>query len=146
MSSIKQFTKFVVVGTAGAVVDFSVYNILTRGLGWHTVYLVFGYQIIAANVISVFLAILCNFVFNKYWTFRDPSHAVMRQGLGYFVLNSFTFILNQLLTSFFVFRVPLTAGLFGAQKDNAAKAAAIGVILFINFLGSKFLVFRRKAV
>lgn len=146
MSSIKQFTKFLAVGTLGAVVDFAVYNALTRGVGWDRIYLVAGYEVIAANLVSVFLAILSNFVLNKYWTFRDPSRAVVRQGMGYFVLNGVTFVLNQLLTSFFVFRLPLTAAVFGSQKDNAAKAAAIGIILFINFFGSKFLVFRRNTL
>lgn len=146
MSFIKQFTKFLAVGATGAAVDFGVYNLLTRGLDWDTIYLVLGYEVIAANLVSVFLAIMSNFVLNKYWTFRDPSRAVVRQGAGYFILNGFTFILNQLLTSFFVFRVPLMGAVFGSQKDNAAKVLAIGIILFINFFGSKFFVFRRKAV
>lgn len=146
MSLIKQFSRFLVVGTTGAIVDFSIYNILTRGLTWKTIYLVFGYEIIAANLASVFLAIMANFFLNKYWTFRDTSAAVVRQGAGYFVLNGITFVLNQLLTSFFVFRVPLMIVIFGNQRDNAAKALAIGIILFVNFFGSKFLVFRRQAV
>ena len=146
MLSIKQFIKFLVVGTTGAVVDFGIYNILTRGFGWNKIYVVLSYEVIAANLVSVFLAILVNFVLNKYWTFRDPNRAVVRQGAGYFVLNGFTFVLNQLLTSFFLFRAPLTAVVFGSQKDNAAKAAAIGIILFINFFGSKFFVFRAKKV
>lgn len=146
MSFIRQFTKFLVVGTTGAVVDFTIYNVLTRGFDWEKLYYVFGYEVIAANLVSVFFAVMGNFLLNKYWTFRDTSAAVVRQGAGYFVLNVITFVLNQLLTSFFVFRLPLTGIIFGAQKDNAAKAAAIGVILFINFFGSKFLVFRRKPV
>lgn len=146
MSFIRQFTKFLVVGTIGASVDFGIYNLLTRGLGWNKVYLLGGYEIIAANLVSVFLAIMSNFLLNKYWTFRDTSVAMVRQGSGYFVLNGITFILNQLLTSFFIFRVPFMSIVFGSQKDNAAKALAIGFILFINFFGSKFLVFRRKTV
>lgn len=145
-AALKQFSRFLVVGTAGAIVDFSIYNILSRGLAWKTIYFVFGYEVIAANLASVFLAIMVNFFLNKYWTFRDTSVAVVRQGAGYFVLNGITFVLNQILTSFFVFRVPLMVVVFGSQRDNAAKALAIGIILFINFLGSKFLVFRRQAV
>lgn len=146
MRLIKQFSRFAVVGTIGAVIDFSTYNLLTRGLGLQRVFLLVGYEIIAANLVSVLLAIMANFILNKYWTFRDNSQAVVRQGTGYFALNAVTFTLNQILTSFFVFRVPWMGLFFGAQKDNAAKALAIGIILFVNFLGSKFLVFRRQAV
>lgn len=140
----KQFIKFAITGSIGAVVDFTSYNILTRGIGWDDIYFVFGYEIIAANLVSVFLAILSNFIFNKYWTFRDPNKAIVKQWAGYFTLNVITFLLNQIFTSFFAFRVPLTEAVFGTQKDNAAKAIAIGFILFLNFLGSKFMIFRRS--
>lgn len=141
---VKQFLKFGITGAIGAIVDFSSYNIMTRGFGWDTIYYILGYEIIAANLVSVFLAITSNFLLNKYWTFRNRDAAVVKQWTGYFVLNFFTFILNQILTSFFAFRVPVVELAFGNQKDNAAKALAIGLILFINFLGSKFIIFRKK--
>lgn len=140
----KQFLKFAVTGTIGAAVDFSTYALLTRGFGWTTFYTIFGYEISSANNISVFLAIASNFIFNKYWTFDKSGGNTAAQGAGYFVLNVITWALNQLLMSFFTFQVPLFATLFGNQKDFAAKVVAIGIILFINFLGSKFLVFRKK--
>lgn len=141
----RQFLKFGMVGSVGALVDFGSYNILTRGFDWLLVLDVLGFKIIAANLISVLLAILSNFLLNKYWTFRntEPGTAV-RQGMGYFVLNGITFVLNQILTSFFAFHVPLVETIFRSQKDNAAKALSIGFILFINFFGSKFIIFRRK--
>ena len=140
----RQFIKFAVTGVIGATVDFGTYNIMTRGFDWDTVFTIFGYQIIAANLVSVLLAISSNFVLNKYWTFRNDDRAVVKQWGGYFTLNTITFILNQILTSFFAFRVPVVEILFGSQKDNAAKALAIGFILFINFLGSKFIIFRKR--
>lgn len=140
----RQFLKFGVTGTIGAVVDFGSYNIMTRGFDWTDVYLIYGYEIIAANLISVLLAISTMFLINKYWTFRNTDKAVVKQGVGYFGLNIITFVLNQILTSFFTFRVPIIALVFGGMKDNAAKALAIGIILFLNFFGSKFLVFRKK--
>lgn len=143
-SVVRQFLKFAVVGGIGAVVDFGTYNLLTRGFEWVDVYTVLGYQVIAANLVSVLLAISSNFLLNRYWTFRSVGGNVTSQGAGYFVLNGITFVLNQIVTSFFTFHVPIIAVLFGSQKDNAAKALAIGIILFINFLGSKFLVFRKS--
>lgn len=144
VSSAKQFVKFGVVGTVGTTVDFGSYNIMTRGFNWVTTFHVFGFEIIAANLVSVLVAIGCNFLLNKYWTFRNSSASVATQGAGYFGLNFVTFILNQLLTSFFTFQVPLTAAVFGSQKDNAAKAISVGFILFLNFFGSKFIIFRKR--
>lgn len=142
----KQFVKFSLVGTVGAAVDFGSYNIMTRGLGWNTLYHVFGFTIIAANLLSVFIAVICNFLLNKYWTFRNPSPAVLQQGAGYFTLNFLTFVMNQILTSFFAFHVPWVESIFHDQKDNAAKVIAVGFILFINFFGSKFIIFHKKTL
>lgn len=143
-NSARQFIKFIVTGSIGAIVDFSTYNILTRGLDWTSFYTVFGQPILLANNISVLLAIISNFLLNKYWTFRNLDTNVVQQGAGYFTLNAITWTLNQLLVSFFTFQVPLMVTLFGTQRDNAAKALAIGCILFINFFGSKFVIFRKK--
>lgn len=141
--TVRQFVKFGITGGIGATVDFGIYTLLTRVIGWRVIYLLFGYEIIAANMLSVFLAILSNFIFNKFWTFRDArTNVVVGQGFGYIILNTFTWALNQIITSFFIFRVPLFTTLFGESRDFVAKAAAIGFILFINFFGSKFLIFR----
>ncbi len=140
----KQFIKFGVTGTIGAIVDFSSYALLTRGFSWTATYHLLGQEISAANNVSVLLAILSNFLFNKRWTFRDTNKNIAGQGASYFVLNIFTWTLNQLLMSFFTYQVPWLEALFGQQKDFVAKALAIGIILFINFFGSKFLIFRKQ--
>lgn len=142
---VRQFLKFGITGAIGAIVDFSSYNLLTRGFDWNTVINIAGMNFIAANLVSVFLAIISNFLLNKYWTFRNTDKAVLRQWSSYFTLNAATFSLNQVLTSFFTFQVPLLRAVFGSQTDNAAKALAIGLILFVNFIGSKFIIFRKKA-
>lgn len=139
-----QFIKFAIVGTIGATIDFSVFNMLTRFFHWNTTYNVFGIKILAANNVSVFLAICSNFVINRYWTFRNIQGSAARQGVQYLILNTFTWALNQILVSVFVFQMPLFVQLFGDQRDNAAKAAAIIIILFINFFGSKLLIFKGR--
>lgn len=141
---VRQFLKFGITGSIGAVIDYTSYITMTRVFAWEKTFPVFGFEIIAANVVSVFLAITIMFFFNKYWTFRNRQDNILQQGLGYFGLNLTTFVLNQLLTSFFAFQVPLLILIFGSSRDLVAKALAIGIILFLNFFGSKFLVFRRK--
>lgn len=138
----KQFVKFGITGAIGAVVDFSTFGFLTRIVGWHTTYTIFGTTLIAANNVSVFLAICSNFIINRYWTFHDVSGNAAKQGAGYFILNFFTWALNQLLVSFFVFHVPFLANTFGTKTDLVAKALAIGLILFVNFFGSKLFIFK----
>lgn len=142
----KQFIKFAITGSVGAFVDFSTYALLTRLIGWTDTYAILGYEISAANNVSVFFAILCNFLINRHWTFKALEGSAAKQGIGYFILNIFTWTLNQLLMSTFTFRVPLFTILFGTYRDFIAKAAAIGIILFLNFFGSKFVIFREERI
>jgi putative flippase GtrA len=137
----KQFIKFGITGTIGAVVDFATFGFLTRIVGWTATYTLLGTEIIAANNISVFLAICSNFLINRAWTFHDTEGSAARQGTGYFILNAFTWALNQILVGVF-FKWSLFISLFGDNRDLAAKALAIIIILFINFFGSKLFIFR----
>ena len=140
----KQFIKFGVVGAIGAVVDFGTFAILTRGFGWTATYFVAGFELSSANNVSVFLAICSNFVLNRFWTFKATGGSAAGQGIGYLIMNIITWTLNQLLMSYFAYRLIIFQDIFGGQKDFAAKALAIGIILILNFLGSKFIVFRKK--
>lgn len=139
----KQFLKFGVTGTIGAIVDFGTYTLLTRVLDWEYIYHIGNYPLSTANSISVFLAIISNFFFNKYWTFRHPQGNIATQWLGFLSISVLTWSLNQILMSYFTFRTPLFEDLFGDQKDLAAKVVAIGLIMVLNFLSSKFLIFRK---
>ena len=139
-----QFFKFAITGTIGAIVDFSTFAILTRIFDWHTTYTILGTEIIAANNVSVFLAVCSNFIINRYWTFHDIAGNAAKQGAGYFLLNTLTWALNQILVSLFTFHTPLFSEIFGGNRDFVAKGAAIVIILFINFFGSKLLIFRGK--
>lgn len=142
----RQFAKFFVTGLIGTLVDFGTYTFFTRLLGWTTTYLLFGFEISAPNNISVLLAITTNFLINRAWTFRAEEGNIGRQWAGYFTLNAFTWAMNQALVSLFAFHTPIFVELFGENRDLAAKVLAIGIILWINFLGSKFLIFRKSAV
>lgn len=142
----RQFMKFFITGLIGTTVDFGTYTFFTRGLGWTATYLLFDYEISAPNNVSVLLAITTNFLINRAWTFRAGEGNIARQWAGYFTLNAFTWAANQALVSLFAFHTPIFEHIFGPNRDLAAKVVAIAIILWINFLGSKFLIFRKTAV
>lgn len=160
---LREFVKFGIVGTFGFVVDFGTYVLLTRLFGWDTVFCLGldgtqqsidlanirscaapHYPIVAANMTSVLLAVTSNFLLNKFWTFRDSrTGAVAAQGAAYLTMSVITWAVNQVLTGVFASRVVLLHELFGGFADIAAKILAITFVLFLNFGGSKFLIFRR---
>lgn len=160
---LRELAKFGIVGTVGFAVDFSVYTFLTRLAGWQTVvclgldgsYAVTDlehirsclphYPIVAANMLSVLVAVTSNFLLNKFWTFRDPRAGVLAmQGAAYLLMSTLTWTLNQVVTGLFASRLDILHVLFPKAVDLVAKILAVGVVLFVNFGGSKFLIFRRS--
>jgi putative flippase GtrA len=74
-----RFTKFSVVGTIGAVVDFGTFNLLAGGLGISSV---------LSSVVSFVAAVTSNFLWNRYWTYPDSrSKFVRHQALQFAAVN-----------------------------------------------------------
>jgi len=74
-----RFLKFAVVGSIGALVDFAVFNLLTRFLNVDPV---------LASVISFTVAVLNNFTWNRYWTYPDSrSKPLANQLTSFGIIN-----------------------------------------------------------
>lgn len=121
---ITRFFKFGIVGAIGAVVDFSVLNVLVLAFGVPKEY---------ANIVSVTCAIVSNFTWNRLWTFPESRERALHTQFGQFALvNLFGLAINQavfiLTDSFFYEKI-----LAHPFDYNAAKATAIIVVLFWNF-------------
>ncbi|MCS7261374.1 MAG: GtrA family protein, partial [Anaerolineae bacterium] len=118
-----RFVKFATVGSIGAVVDFSVLNVA---------YKVAGLPLIVSNTLSVSLAVLSNFTWNRLWTFPESRARPIRSQLPQFALvNLVGLAINNLIV------VGLHALFDPYIPDpwnyNLAKAIAIVIVLFWNF-------------
>jgi putative flippase GtrA len=118
-----RFVKFALVGAIGAVIDFSVLNLMHKAFLW---------PLLWANTLSVSVAILSNFTWNRLWTFPESRSRRKREQLPQFALINFVGLgINNLIV------VGLAAFFKGFIADpwhyNLAKAIAIAVVLFWNF-------------
>lgn len=128
-----EFFKFCVVGVSGTIVDFGTYAILTRLVGLYY---------LSATAISVFLAILNNFLLNKYWTFkRGKSGKARIEYIKFLIVSVVNYFLN-LGIMYFVVEFTQSEEIFGGNEDFFAKVVAIIIVLFSNYLGNKFWTFR----
>ncbi|MFN8475589.1 MAG: GtrA family protein [Anaerolineae bacterium] len=132
---IKQFLKFALVGTLGAIIDFTVLNILVLHFGWPKA---------AANVASFTVAVLSNFTWNRLWTFEHARHQPMWPQLGQFALvNLIGLGINEIC--FVGLDTYLFEPLFGAVLGyNLAKASATIIVLFWNFIINRLWTFRQR--
>jgi len=136
---VERFFKFAVVGTIGALVDFSTLFVVHRIIGW---------PLVLSNTISFTLAVLSNFTWNRLWTYPDSrSKPIAAQMVQFFAVNIAGWAINTGILR--LLALPLT----GLAMDltlvdgyeaaytlgyNAAKAVATGVVMFWNFFVNRF--------
>jgi len=137
---LERFIKFAIVGAIGAVVDFSVLNVMKTifegmglGIGWDVPWPPHQIQLVAANIISFSTAVLSNFTWNRLWTFPESRERPIGSQLAQFaIVNILGLIINTgilVIMDQFVFQHFVGERL----SYNLAKAFAIGVVLFWNF-------------
>jgi len=75
----ERFFKFVVVGSFGAVVDFGSFHLIMSLLKLQPEW---------AQAVSFTLAIISNFIWNRFWTYPDSrSKPISRQLVTFFLVN-----------------------------------------------------------
>ncbi len=128
-----RFIKFAMVGTLGAIIDFSLLNFFHFVLGWTKFW---------ANTGSFSIGVLSNFTWNRLWTFPESrSRPIYTQLPMFFAVYVVGYIINQtvfLSTDAFIyshFFVPTIS-------VNLAKATANIIGLFWNFGANRISTYR----
>lgn len=130
---VSRFLRFAVVGIVGAIIDFSLYNLQTS---------VFGIQSLVAQAFSFTVAVISNFIWNRFWTYPDSrSKKVSQQVVQFFVVNIIGLLIRTILLSWLdpilvTFFTHLTLPLGITAKvagQNIALAFAVGVVMLWNF-------------
>jgi putative flippase GtrA len=128
-----RFFRFAIVGVFGAVVDFSIFNLLA-------VIFPDGKNLVFQSI-SFTVAVISNFIWNRYWTYPDSrSKQVSRQLTQFFAVNIIGLIIRTFIYSGFEFlflklfttmtSLPLTPEVI---SKNLALAGAIGIVMIWNF-------------
>jgi len=136
-----RFLKFAVVGSIGALVDFAVFNILTRFLLVSPV---------LASVISFTVAVLNNFIWNRYWTYPDSrSKPLSNQLTSFGIINLIGVairtpvfaLLDGPLQRFYEHLPSLKIFSFMTPEflgHNTALAIAIILVMFWNYFVNRY--------
>ena len=127
------FTRFCCVGTLGFVVDFSVLKTVVH----------LGVNPLGAKWVSFSVAVVATWLVNRAWTFkgrRTPGGSVLKEFAGYLAVQSVGFAANYAVFAAIVVGIP---ALDGRLLPPTVAGTAAGLV--VNYLGSKHLVFRRRA-
>ena len=145
----KQFLLFCVVGVTTTVVDFAIFNLLTRpAVGWRR---------IPANIISVTIAMAWSFFANWFIVFHPDRHEWLDRAWRFLIITVFSaFVLQNLILylTTYVWKWPVEVSLFIVRtlrlshrfaddmvSRNTCKALAVSGGLIWNFCWYKFFVY-----
>jgi putative flippase GtrA len=145
-----RFSKFFVVGTLGAMIDFSTLHLLDasnvfQAFYWKTP---FGFAIDELGVVGACgftAAVISNFIWNRYWVYPDSrSKSIQSQIATFFLINVVGLIIRTPILE--VLREPFTAlahnvlpNLGGDLTDSAGKSLAWGLSVIAVMLWNFFI-------
>ena len=127
---------YFITGVLTTLVNWAAYAVCVRAFGW---------SVALSNAVAWIAAVAFAYVTNKLWVFRSFSWEIR------FVLReAFLFVSARILTGIFeIVSVPLLVNLGLSQplfgvKGMWAKVLVSAVVMVLNYVFSKLIVFRKK--
>lgn len=136
-----QLAKFGLIGTANFVVDLGIFSLFIWMTG-----ITEGNFIILFKVISVSIAIINSYIWNKFWSFeekRTDEAVIRRQFLQFIAISVAGLVLNTAVTYSLINFAGDMTNIAPATWATISSAIASVIILSWNFIGYKFFVFKR---
>ncbi|MEU1472312.1 GtrA family protein [Streptomyces sp. NPDC005761] len=126
----REVAKFGVVGAVGLVVNIAVSNLLWRYTDIPTV---------RAGLMATFVAILCNYVGFRYWTYRDRDKSGRTRELTLFLLFS---AVGAVIETGVLYAATYGFGWNTPVQSNVFKILGIGIATMFRFWSYRTWVFR----
>jgi putative flippase GtrA len=134
-----QFTKFGAIGVANFAVDIGILNLLIFLSGEAV-----GIDYTIFKVISFTFAVTNSYLWNKFWTFKkDSTKDTGKEFLGFIGISLVGLIVNAIVASILVNIVGPQSGINVKTWASVSAAAASVCVMFWNFVGYKFWVFKK---
>jgi len=137
----RRFVRFAIVGTIGAVIDIGFFNLFAH---------ILAVPVLFSQGISFSLAVISNFIWNRYWTYPDSRQKSLSRQLFQFVVVSVAGLIVRTLIFDWLEQslIWLSAQVFPESivspvvaGHNLALGTVIVVILFWNFFINRYWTF-----
>lgn len=136
---IAQFSKFAVVGVLNVSINFGFLNFMSLVTG-----VTGGLLIATYNVPGTIIAAVNSYLWNKFWVFKTNDGKSLFYHFPKFTALIFLDIfVNSFILIIFTSYIHPIFGISDALWLNMTKVLATALVMFINFFGYKFIVFRR---
>lgn len=138
MPAILQFAKFLIVGGLNFLIDLGILNLL---INLTDISSGGGYSAFKAS--SFLVAVINSYFLNKYWTFKVSGVPKTGEFIKFFTINLIGFGINVGTASLVVNVIGAPGGISDKLWASAGAAIASMVGLIWNFIGMKFVVFKK---
>ena len=136
--SLRQFSRFMIVGTLNTAIDFSSLNILSMAYG-----ITAGLVVGGINMPGLTLALTNSYLWNKFWVFKGLGNGSIFKDISLFLaVTVLAILINSGIVIMVTTYIAPLAGITAEGWLNVAKVVATAVSMFWTFFGYKFLVFR----
>lgn len=141
--TVKQFSKFIIVGGVNTGIDFAVLNVLMYMTEVNS-----GPTLFVLNCISFSVAVVNSYYMNKRWTFKEAATnsdgtQTTVQFSQFFAVSVVGILINGAILTGITTLIPAPFGLGAQLWANVAKLFATGASLVWNFIGYKLFVFKK---
>ncbi len=134
-----QLAKFGLIGVGNTVIDLGLYTLLIYISGSAE-----GLAITLFKTISVAVAIINSYIWNKYWSFQKKELRDVSKEFTHFVsVSVIGLVLNVAITSILTNFVDPVLGMNQTAWATLAGGSASVLVLAWNFLGYKLFVFKK---
>ena len=134
-----QFVKFGITGGLNALIYLGVLNLLISAT---KIAVGFYYSLFVS--IAFIVAVTNSYIWNKYWVFKaSESGGGGGEFVKFFAVNLVGFLINVGSASFVVNVIGAPTGIPEALWANIGAVSAVFLTLFWNFIGLKFIVFKK---
>ncbi|MBO4835689.1 MAG: GtrA family protein [Lachnospiraceae bacterium] len=126
----REIITYLFFGFVTTAVNYGVYALLVRG---------FHMDVVPANIIAWIVAMIVAFVTNKLWVFESKAHdfkTLAKEFVEFAIARLITLGIETLLLWIFVDKL--------GANDLIMKIITNVIVVILNYIFSKFIIFRKK--